>query len=311
MTALEKAILKTFAWFDWQHQPLTSFECWYFLWCEKSEATKTTQQDVYNTLKNLQDGGLLKCDRGFWQLASSPSYVDERFSRARWSITKRRRAERVARLISHLPFVKLVALANTLASGSAKQDSDIDLLIVTRAKRMYITRLLITSLVQFIGWRRHGNKIANRVCLSFYLSEDHLNIKDLSYEHDPYLIYWLANLYPLTDKNVFQTFLQANSWSYDNLPNRYGTQINRTEGGYKPTWSERLLGGRFGDMLEYVSRGFQLFLIRRHKNSRLNDGTSAVVVSNSVLKFHESDRRPQLAEIFINKQKELLDKYPV
>lgn len=311
MRLLEQAILQTLAWFDWQQQPLTSFECWYFLWCDQGEIISATQSDVAGALETLQARGVVKCERGFWQLSDSPSYTNERLERARWSITKRRRAERAAKLISYLPFIRAVALANTLASNSAKQESDIDLLIITSAGRLYLSRLLVTILVQLLGWRRHGSRVANRVCLSFYLSDDHLNIKDLAYEFDPYLIYWLANLYCLVDKDIFNDFLQANNWVHNYVPNRFSKPHPKLEVSYKPTWLEGLLGGFVGNMLEYGARRLQLFLIRRHKNSRLNDGSSAVVVTDSVLKFHESDQRPQLAEKFQAKQTVILDNYKI
>ncbi len=311
MKLLEQAILRTLSWFDWQQQPLTTFECWYFLWCEPGETITVTPQEVAEALESLQAKSLVKSERGFWQLSDSVSYAEERLKRARWSIGKRHRAEQAANLIAHLPFIRLVAIANTLAFNNAKRDSDIDLLIITRPGRLYLARFLVTALMQIMGWRRHGQKIDNRICLSFYLSADHLNIKDLSYQDDPYLVYWLANLHPLVDKLIFAEFLQANKWAHPYLPNRFTNLSSLANVAHRSNWLERLLGGVVGNMLEYVTRRLQIFLIHRHKKSRLNDGTSAVVVSDSVLKFHESDQRPQLAHNFRSKQAIILAKYKV
>ncbi|OHA55713.1 MAG: hypothetical protein A2388_02795 [Candidatus Veblenbacteria bacterium RIFOXYB1_FULL_43_13] len=312
MVPLERAILNTLVWFDLWHQPLTAFECWYFLWNEDGLVADSIPSEVSSALISLENKKLVKINRNFWQLADSPSYTEERLARARWSIGKRQRAERVAKLIMKLPFVRLVALANTNASEGAKRDSDIDLLIIVKAGRIFLSRLLITTLVQLLGWRRHGVKVANRICLSFYLADNELNIKSLAYPDDPYLIYWLASLQPLADFGTFNNLLADNAWAQNFIPHRYlvfKAANTQTVANSKLIWPEQALVGRLGDVLEYGARRLQLFLISRHKDSRLGDGSSAVVVSNNILKFHESDQRPQLAKNFRERQQQILAKY--
>lgn len=311
MTALEQALLTTLCWFDLWRQPLTAFECWYFLWDEKNELSETTPQAVLNALFALEKKVAIKTERGFWQLADSPSYIKDRLARARWSISKRQKATRVANVIRSLPFIRLVALANTLATDGAKRSSDIDLLIIIKSKRLFLGRLLVTTLVQLFGWRRHGAHVADRICLSFYLADDSLNIKELSYADDPYLIYWLASLQPLYFSSTFSELLKVNSWSHKFIPHRFSV-LNITTNyaeKFKYSWLEKILAGSIGNMLEYWARRLQLYLINSHKDSRLGDGTSAVVVTDSILKFHESDQRLQLTKDFRIKQQQILAKF--
>src|SRR3989338_11186323 len=103
MTALERAILSTLSWFDLWRQPLTTFECWYYLWDEDGAAVASKPGDIYSSLLNLLKLGAVKNERGFWQLASSPAYAAERLARARWSIPKRRRAARAPQINKSLP----------------------------------------------------------------------------------------------------------------------------------------------------------------------------------------------------------------
>lgn len=306
MQALEVAILRTLCWFDLQQYPLTSFEVWRYLWCAEAEGEKvepTSLTEIQAALRSLHKLGVVKLVRGFWQLADSPPYDTLRLERYRLAIAKKSKAARAARVISCLPFVKLVALVNTLANDNANQDSDIDLLIVAKSGRLYLTRLLVTAVMQLLGWRRHGVKVANRICLSFYLADDHLNIANLAYPDDPYLVYWLATLKPLAkwwfEPGAVTEFLLANSWCSRFLPHRFEEVNNLVPRLHstvnRPRLLDKILSGRVGAILEAWARHGQLYLIRRHTNSRLGDGSTAVVVNESVLKFHESDRRPQLA----------------
>ena len=312
MTALERAILSTLSWFDLWRQPLTTFECWYYLWDEDGAAVASKPGDIYSSLLNLLKLGAVKNERGFWQLASSPAYAAERLARARWSIPKRRRAQRAAKLIMSLPFIRWVALANTLAAEGAGPESDIDLLIVVQPGRLYLGRLLVTALTQLLGWRRHGRHVTNRICLSFYIAADNLNIKSLAYADDPYLIYWLASLYPLVNSSIEPELLQANSWIRAFIPHRFEVDnlvkgwLNSAENKGLARVTERALARGLGNVIEYWARQFQLYLIKRHRDSRLGDGSTAVVVNDSMLKFHESDQRPQLAASWRARQRQIL-----
>jgi len=310
MTALEQSLVATICWFDLWHHPLTTFECWYFLWDEAGFNRACQFMDVNKSLQALCARGVIKNERGFWQLNSSAGYAAERLARVRASISKRRRAAQAAKLIMRLPFVRLVALANTLATDAAKPDSDIDLFIVIKRGRLYLGRLLVTALTQMLGWRRHGRFVTDRLCLSFYVTDDKLNLQTLAYADDPYLAYWLASLYAWwEDSLIMGELLKANAWLKDLIPNRFkpaefAANNNRGDSLFKISL-EKLLAGRLGQLLEGAAKQLQLHLIHKHTNSRLGDGTPAVVVSDQVLKFHESDRRPELALAWRTKLKNL------
>ncbi len=299
MDNLSKAVLRTLSWFDLQQYPLTTYECWFFLWQEETLPANISYRQIEETLQALKGAGWVVVNNGFWQLADSPPLVGIRMERARWSIAKKRRAEKAARLIAALPFVRLVALANTLSLNNAKQESDIDFLIIVRQGRIFFVRLITIILIQLLGWRRYGRKVTNRICLSFYLADDHLNIQSLAYDDDPYLTYWLVSLRQLAGNLSLAEFLRANYWLENHLPNSSKIwQLDSSENLLKKSQIsllERFLALKPLNMLEYLARWFELKLIKSHPKSRLGDGSSAVVVNDSVLKFHENDQRPFLA----------------
>ena len=144
MTALEQAVVKTITWFDLFSHPLTAFECWQYLYHEGESLGMVTPRQVWEALGSLKRQGVLNCTLGFWQLASAEPYLSTRQQRARWAIRKARRAMRGARLISYVPFVRLVALGNSVAFDAPRQaGSDIDLLIVTARGRLFLVRFCV------------------------------------------------------------------------------------------------------------------------------------------------------------------------
>lgn len=82
-------------------------------------------------------------------------------------------------ILQRLPFMKTIAVCNTLAFGSANAKSDIDLFIITTANRIFSARVIITLVTWLLGIRRHGKKIAGRFCLSFFIAEDALNLEKI------------------------------------------------------------------------------------------------------------------------------------
>jgi len=311
MTPLQLAIYKTIVWFDQIGHPLTLWECWYYLWAEAGQPSlnQVSLSEVRAVLINFKTTGQLATFGGFWSLNGRASLVTDRLRKNRWAIIKYEKALKGAKLLARLPFIKLVALVNTMSWAAPQKDSDVDFFIITSTKRIFTGRLLVSALTQFVGWRRHGRKINNRLCLSFYVSQMGQNLSPLAYPDDPYLRFWLLALKPLyVDKLTYVDFIKENSWLKKDFPN-YDWIINepssiiyssRVISFSKQLW-ESLFTGVLGDWLEYFFKTVQVFYMAkfgRGRFSRRGDGSSAVVVNDQVLKFHESDARPNLAKAF-------------
>jgi hypothetical protein len=226
----------------------------------------------------------------------------ERYSLAEW---KYRRARQAAGLLRWLPFVRMVAVCNNLAFNNSRSSADIDLFIIIRPGRMWLTRFLITLVTHLAKMRRHGNKITDRICLSFYATERALDMRPLLLRPaDPYFMYWLAQLVPIYDR--YQTYValrQANNWLAEHLPNLMPIEpVSRrcvTDQTANSLWykaGERWLGGGLGGVIESICRAVQLYLMDRKKKSQRWQGGTAVVVNDDILKFHEDDRRQLFLE---------------
>ena len=210
--------------------------------------------------------------------------------------------------IRWLPFLRMVAVTNTLSLSMADEDSDIDLLIVGKNGRLWTVRFLVTAIVQLLGRRRHANHITNRLCLSFYLTERALDLRRF-FEggSDLHYAYWVAMtavVFEAEGSGTAGRFSRENSWITEYFPQHYWMDVIQLYRSPDSCWSrrvrqalERALRGEIGDWLERLLRRFQKRKIYSHPDSRVHQkGSVDVVVNDDVLKFHESDSRREHRE---------------
>jgi len=303
---IKRAILEVIVFFDIFDLPLTVFAIW------QSLKIKTTYNRVLNTLENDLLTTVEK--KGpFYFLSGRRSIQYNKIKQAKLAQTKEKVAYKTAKLLRFINGIKMVAVCNNFYYA---KESDVDIFIIIQKNRMWISRFLITFLVHLSRLRRHNKKINNRACLSFYISENNLNIKNLSLpDSDPYLCFWAKNFKPIYDDNVYNSFWEHNSWLKESFPNK-GTRIsvdrclvkdNFLSLGIKKLnflWFDSFVG----NILEKMFKKIQLKKINNNQNSNLKKNDTGVVVSDTVLKFHENDRRREFKEKFINKMNNLKNK---
>src|SRR3989344_8782579 len=220
--ATAQAAIATLAFFDIFNYPLTALEIWRWLYQQPAGFA-----ELLDTLERLRANSRIGSSNGYFFLAGRKAILEQRFARYQLAEHKYRIALRAARVLRFVPFVEGIAVCNTLGYSNAAKESDIDFFIIARHGRIWLVRLLVTALVSGMGIRRHGQKIADRVCLSFYVSDAHLDISDIALDaEDIYLVYWLATLVPIFYRqehdpqcSVYQRLLKENMKLHERLPN--------------------------------------------------------------------------------------------
>jgi hypothetical protein len=218
-------------------------------------------------------------------------------------------------------------VANTVATGTARQESDVDLLITVKPGRMWTARLLATGVAFAMGRFRHGQRVADRMCLSFYLADDALDLEPLALEgDDPYLAHWAGSLGTIWERRpergsgdaglLGQRLFAANPWINQLMPNLAPQQpsdrrrvppfIDRLTNPLR-SLTERLLSGTRGTKLEQRLRARQLRRMGKFVPSEIRTATQHIVISDSILKFHEQDRRTWFRERTLSTYQRLSD----
>jgi len=212
-----------------------------------------------------------------------------------WSI-----AGKYLKYLRFIPFLNMVSVCNSLSFGTVNKNSDIDLFIVTEKNRLFITRTLLLILFHILGVRRHGNKIKNRICLSFFVDESNSNLQKIALKDDYYLVLWILKMYPVINKNdYYNKFLTVNSWlnTYINFrQDVFFNEKNRLNFEYNSVFKNFLqfiFSGFLGNKLEMILQYWQL----KRAKSKTKPGDSGVIVENGILKFHKIDRRIFFNEI--------------
>lgn len=303
-TPLETAILRTLGYYDVFSYPLTVHELWRWLWPAPSQPLgAVTEEEVRKALigEGLRDAVTMTGE--MVTLRGREANEAIRADRLADNQKKWKRAESAARFLELVPFVKLVAVSNTLAINNARPESDIDFFIVTSRHHIWIARFLVTGIINLLGWRRHGNKIKNRICLSFYVTSAALDLSQLKLStEDPHFMFWASQIVPLmVDADMYVKYAEANGWVTTSLPNAFSPKPQRLLVPNNSLRSikrfyEVFFSSPIGLIIENWVRGRQLKKMEANVTSRANKKTTEVIISEDVLKFHEADRRGEYNE---------------
>ncbi len=119
------------------------------------------------------------------------------------------RARIAGYLLQLAPFIRMIGLNGSLARAQAKIYSDIDFIIIAKPGRIWTCRIFCLILMMVSGMKRYPNKIAGRVCLNLYQTEDKLELTTknsyLAKSHSFTQLFW-------QEKNQFENFVITNSW---------------------------------------------------------------------------------------------------
>ncbi|MFA5076276.1 MAG: hypothetical protein WC480_02555 [Patescibacteria group bacterium] len=294
---LEKSVLQTLAFFAIFGYPLTAMEVWRYLYSSQWPVASGQQSAVSlgEVMAVLDNSSRIKTQQGFYFLDSAEA-VTERQERYKIAEVKFKLVKKVAKLLACLPFVRLIAVCNTLAYSNASLASDIDLFIVAAKGKVWTTRFFTLLILKILGRRPAPGKSQNAFCLSFWVDENYLNLESLALApEDIYLTYWLEQLYPVYDRGgYYQKLRQNNLWLKKYLGNSLGVEPNLERVvrlGWFGRFFKQLSEWKFSfNFWETGLKNWQLkHLPQNLKNLMVqNEG---VVIRQGVIKLIANDRR--------------------
>jgi hypothetical protein len=189
----------------------------------------------------------------------------------------------------------MISVVNSLAFFNCDENSDIDLFIITEKNKIWTARALSSILLHILGLRRHGKKVAKRICLSFYISESKMDLNYIAQDNLGFFVaFWIAQMAPIVSyQQSFEKFRAANTWVYRFLPNS-GQNITDYYVNFKlpllakniKRLSEYLLKN---DFFENMARKIQLKRIG--KSQKKWGDPNSVIINDAILKFHPVDLR--------------------
>ena len=255
LSTLQRAILLTVLYSDLFDYPLTEDELHRYL-----VAPYPGKSAFDGALEGLVGPHLTRAE-GLFTLAGREQIVEVRRQRqqtgdARWVL-----ATRYAHWLTHVPFVRMVAVCGSQAAGNARPDADVDFFLVTERGRLWTAQVCSMLL------RRVASLFSVRVCPNYFLTLDSLEVERRNLYHAREV----AQAVPLWGDATHLRFLAANRWIEQLLPNvsHADDRRNRLRETPRPRFVrgfERLLGGRLGNGLEHTLHSVLLayYRVRLH-----------------------------------------------
>lgn len=315
MTDTEKTILRTLIFFDVFDHPLTPFELWKYAYHVGGQSRCSLSTILHELRTSPSITERTEKHNGVYTLTGRGALVRLRRERTVYADQKYAIAQKITRVFAWFPFVRMVCVCNTVGFGVAKKESDIDLFIVAQARHVWLVRLLCTGYAHLLDKRPRRDAVRDTLCLSFYASDDALDFSSLAQlpigeMPDIYFLYWMTWCVPIYDDGVYELFFTENRWVENMIPNRIQylpTPHRRVTLSHLGRGGKKIMEGLvscFGPLLEAGARAVQYAVMPRILREKQSEGTG-VVVSDSVLKFHVSDRRRAIQEECLRRWKEM------
>lgn len=279
----QTAILKTLAYADIFNQPLSADELTKYLIGYK---TKNARQ------LNLQNISAIQSQNDNWVLSGREELLQLKESQILTTAYKIQQVKKYLSIFRLLPWVKVVGITGSVAAGTPTATDDIDLLIITSSKRMWLSRLLLTTMLNLINKRRkpnaQPNQVNNKFCLNMWLSLDNL----AEQHHDLYTANELAHIIPILNRNhTYEHYLQTNSWLLEILPNVFQSiEIDAKFSMHVPPTSH------FLNKLDHLAEKLQRKVMKK---------PTIETVETDRLAFHPRDYRHEILERYQQRLREL------
>lgn len=310
MTNLEKAILATLSYYDIFDYPLTGFEIWKY--CMRANGHEMQNFGAGDLFTALDGSGALR-ERisqkyGFYFLRGRDEIVEKRLWRRKLADRKWKKAIKIFRILSAVPFVRAIFVSGSLAMENSKNDSDIDVIIVAKYGRIWTVRTFMTMLTFILGVRRHGDKTKDRICLNHYITDKSLRISFESlYNAQSYA--HLVNVYG-EDGRIFKEFQEENRWigkyilnyGFSELESVRTVRKNRTA-LFMSKFFGSILSGKPGDWMEKFLSGIESGRIR--KDPLCGKAGGRITVDDTQLEFHPDSHEYSVIPQFNRRMEEM------
>ncbi|MBF8280897.1 MAG: hypothetical protein HW383_670 [Candidatus Magasanikbacteria bacterium] len=227
------------------------------------------------------DGVILERD-GLFSLAARPLDPNIRRDRYRAAVRKFSRADRAAVWLKKIPWVRFVAVTNSLAWWNTKPESDIDFFIVVRHGRLWTTRLLVAILLRIFRLRP-GEGSLDPICCSFWMSDAGADLKEIEIVGDVYLSFWKRRLIVINNVGA----AGCESWVCATSDRLIGCGT-RVEHSAAPTFTKLIF-----KRTEKISRRLSMKLFPKNIRSA---SASGVVLTDYMIKLHAPDRRVEIRD---------------
>ena len=291
---LSTKIILAISYTDQFKYPLTKEEIFLRL---IGESNFISLEDVTSKLDSLVDEEKIFSSEGFYFLKPGVGRVETRLRRKKYSLKKWLEVKEFAELMKFIPWIRGVAVTGSLAVNNAKKNDDVDFLIITQEKRLWLSRVLVAFFLLLKGKKRSWSGAeANSWCLNFWLNEACLELPDRL--KNIYGAFEVAQAIWVYDRgDIKKKFFESNNWAEKFLPNYFNFQkknksfIVKNNSNFGLSIFNFLL-----DLINHILFLVQYLYMKPHMTSEKVDKSFAF--------FHPRDTKKQVFSRWLRKFKE-------
>ncbi|HYD34854.1 MAG TPA: hypothetical protein VD999_02205 [Vitreimonas sp.] len=253
---IRDAIVQTLAYTHQFQYPLTETELWQRLIGSGEKYTKAEFKAALAKLIESKNVVFHKATKSY-ALKNGETFFVIRQQREKWSQPKWKEVTTFLRWARYIPWLSAVAVTGSLAMNNAVGKDDVDFMMITQPRRLWLTRLLVTLIAVLYGKRRtwHGEE-QDSWCFNLWLDEDHLAMPRA--RQNLYTAYEVTQAkFVLDKKNIATQFHTINRWVATWLPN---AELRIDEKVKASTTSGNILI----DWLETAAFQFQHWYMKSH-----------------------------------------------
>jgi len=253
--ACDRAIKRTLAYSAVFQYPVSTFQLYTFLITKN----KFDYDFFSSSLRRLVKKKHIKAKGGKYYLPGiRPVSWNLRY---KYSKDLMKEARVSVKLLSLIPWLKMVAVTGAVASYNAIKDDDVDVFIVSEKNRLWITRFFVFLILKSGGKYAQKGEDNRKFCCNLFADESGMKWgKD---KQNMYVAREMLSMQPLLDRDrTYYKFIQANSWSLKHF-NNYKMEFPKK-------YSDRNLGkSRLVNLLENSLRKFQLNYMKNKKTNEI------------------------------------------
>lgn len=164
--------------------------------------------------------------RGGYLFASTIQSERERLEKERMSAAKLRSAAEFAAILTRsVPFIRTVAVTGSVAYGSAGKWDDIDLFIVTKQGRLWLSAFIALILVRIRKLLGLTPAYLSLFCLSYVHDEQGFARESQKNRTNPLFARELLKARPIAGVNHYRKILEENGWVANFYSKPYATSL--------------------------------------------------------------------------------------
>jgi hypothetical protein len=205
-----KSILHILQYFSFFSYPPTLDEIYIYL------TVKTNRKELDKVLQNMVKNREILSDGRYFSLKGTDNFFDLKRHREQISKGKIAKVKGYIRLVSYLPWIKLVGFSGSIAMQNASEEGDVDLFIITAKDRVWTTRFFTIMIAQLLGLRKTTS--THRICLNLFFDRNYVTVP--LEKRNEYVAHEVVQMKPVINKKqTYEYFLNMNRWILDFFPN--------------------------------------------------------------------------------------------